>query len=348
VGDINNDGYDDIIISAQGADPQGRTDAGTSYVVFGRSASHWSQADFSTIDLSNFRSGSSGFIIQGAAAYDNFSPEDENYSYRSSSLYHSYSGRSVSGAGDVNGDGYDDIIVGAYGVDSNGKVDAGASYVIFGKESGFSTVDLASFTGGFVIQGAESEDLSGWSVSGAGDVNGDGYDDIIIGAVGSADRFTFTGKSYVIFGSTFEKARWFDNAANKLIFAGSIIGSVSTILGAAYGGYCFFNKEKPFCKEPGKVMWHGAKVMFSPFIKAASCLAGASEEGSAKHHSTPNLDNIAKSAATAVAVTTTTATAKASMIEDLQYNLEGFEFSSNTDFFNLENSTLIHGGSYDF
>jgi hypothetical protein len=143
------------------------------------------------------------------------------------------------------------------------------------------------------------------------------------------------------------KESWFDKAANKLIFAGSIVGSVATILGAAYGGYCFFNKEKPFCKEPGKVIWHGAKVMFSPFSKAASCLAGASEEGSAKHHSTPNLDNVAKSAATAVAITTT-ATAKASFVEDFQYNLEKFGDSFDMDFSGFENSTLTHGGNYDF
>ena len=89
----------------------------------------------------------------------------------------------MSGAGDVNGDGIDDLIIGALVADPNGRHDAGASYVVFGSDQGFpATIDLADATADLIIQGAAADDRSGFSVSGAGDVDGDGIDDLIIGA----------------------------------------------------------------------------------------------------------------------------------------------------------------------
>ena len=86
--------------------------------------------------------------------------------------------------GDVNNDGYDDIIIGAYGADPSSRIEAGQSYVIYGSATNPGTIDLSialSSTQGFTILGA-AYDQSGWSVASAGDVNNDGYDDIIIGA----------------------------------------------------------------------------------------------------------------------------------------------------------------------
>ncbi|OJA03220.1 integrin alpha, partial [Bathymodiolus thermophilus thioautotrophic gill symbiont] len=83
-----------------------------------------------------------------------------------------HSGKSVSSAGDVNGDGLDDLIVGAYHAESY----VGKSYVVFGKTNA-SAVNLSAIalgTGGFVINGENADDWSGYSVSSAGDVNGDG------------------------------------------------------------------------------------------------------------------------------------------------------------------------------
>ena len=130
----------------------------------------------SPIDLGAL--GSQGFQIKGAARGDG-------------------SGASVSGAGDVNGDGLDDLIVGSQ---YTGPYDA--SYVVFGK-AGTASVDLATLgSRGFRIHGAAVfDEQSRIAVSGAGDVNGDGLDDLIVGAyvadhLGGDDA----GSSYVVFG----------------------------------------------------------------------------------------------------------------------------------------------------
>jgi hypothetical protein len=110
---------------------------------------------------------------------------------------------SVSSAGDINGDGYDDLIVGAYVTDVGG-INSGGTYVIFGAAGGFApAIDLGALDGanGFRLDGVESAALTGESVSSAGDVNGDGYDDLIIAAQAVDTDGVSTGAAYVIFGS---------------------------------------------------------------------------------------------------------------------------------------------------
>ncbi len=99
------------------------------------------------------------------------------------------SGIIVSGAGDVNGDGYDDILIGAYQNDEGGT-DAGQTYLILGKSTGWNMdIGLSSADASFI--GEAAGDILA-VCSGAGDVNGDGYDDILIGSIyndeGGADR----------------------------------------------------------------------------------------------------------------------------------------------------------------
>jgi len=212
-GDVNGDGYDDIVIGARGGD-DGGTNAGEAYVIFGK------ETGFGTIDLGAGLAATDGFEIVGDAASDRLGGRN-------------IGARSVSGAGDVNGDGFDDIIVGADENDSGGT-DAGAAYVIFGKASGFGTIDLASLTDadGFKIQGDVTLDRAGSSVSSAGDVNGDGFADIIVGAIYGDDGGTYAGEAYVIYGvaPTTAVTRT-GSAAGQIIRGGAFDDSLSGLGG---------------------------------------------------------------------------------------------------------------------
>ena len=111
---------------------------------------------------------------------------------------------SVSGIGDINGDGLDDLIVGANSGDDGGSY-AGEAYVIFGKTgSTRATIDLTTLAAadGFIIQGAAADDRLGNNVSNAGDINGDGFADLIVGARQNDQGGSNAGAAYVIFGHT--------------------------------------------------------------------------------------------------------------------------------------------------
>jgi Ca2+-binding RTX toxin-like protein len=182
-GDVNGDGFDDLIIGAGGADPGGDNSAGESYVVFGKSGGFTSAIDLDMLD------GTNGFRLDGIDAGD--------------------SAGQVSSAGDVNGDGFDDLIIGAPFTSPDNAIQPeesfGESYVVFGKSAGFASVidlDMLDGTNGFRIDGSSLYDRFGISVSSAGDVNGDGFDDLIIGGPSEEYGFFRTGASYVMFGKS--------------------------------------------------------------------------------------------------------------------------------------------------
>jgi hypothetical protein len=178
---VNGDGIDDLLIGAPYAYAYASSSdyAGSSYVIFGKSG-----ATRLDIDLSNLAP-ADGFKIEGA---------DDN----------DYSGWSVSSAGDINGDGIDDMLIGAYNADPSSRNSAGSSYFILGKSGATrSDIDLSNLAlaDGFRIDGAADDDNSGWSVSSAGDVNGDGTDDMLIGAYNADPSLRDgAGSTYVIFG----------------------------------------------------------------------------------------------------------------------------------------------------
>ena len=141
-------------------------------------------------------------------------------------------GLSVSGAGDINGDGFADMIVGARGVHANGK--SGASYVVFGGPFWFSStlsVDDDLVGHGFRLDGIAGLDNAGYDVSGGGDINGDGHDDLIISA-----PFAGTGSVYVSFGhpggyaataSLAGAVEFYDSVASQIGFAVGNAGDVN-------------------------------------------------------------------------------------------------------------------------
>ena len=172
IGDINGDGYSDFIISAKDATANA-TEDGEAYVVFGSE----SLTTFN-LDTYTFDGGNGGFEINGAASWDNF-------------------GYSVSGGSDINGDGYSDFIIGAPNNDDNGT-SSGIAYVFYGKQSGYSNIDLSgtlSSSDGFVIKGESAYDYIGGVVAMGGDVNGDGYDDLVIGNENDDEAYLIFGKA---------------------------------------------------------------------------------------------------------------------------------------------------------
>ena len=185
-GDINGDGFDDLVIGTPLGDGPGntRSAAGDSYVVFGHAGGFAAE-----IDLAAVAAGNGGFVVHGQDAFDR-------------------SGASVSSA-DINGDGFDDLIIGAYYGDGPGntRYNGGDIYVVFGHAGNFlpeiDLIAIAAGAGGFVIHGADAADRSGFSVSSAGDINGDGFDDLLIGAPfgdGPGNTRDAAGDSYVVFG----------------------------------------------------------------------------------------------------------------------------------------------------
>ena len=177
-GDVNGDGFDDVIVGAYGSFFGGSGYTGSAFVYSGAT-------------------GTSLWQFDGQAGLDEL-------------------GNSVSGAGDVDGDGFDDLIVGAHKADPGGLGGAGSAYVYSGA------------TGSLIWQfdGQAAGDGLGGSVSGSGDIDGDGFDDLAIGAQGaSPGGMADAGSAYVYSGATSSLIRQFDGQAVGDSLGASVSGA---------------------------------------------------------------------------------------------------------------------------
>ncbi len=149
-GDVNGDGFDDVIVGV-GSYAVGDGSHGAAFVFLGNASG-----------IANGNPTTASTVIASSQAG-------------------AFLGSSVSGAGDVNGDGFDDVLVGSDGHDG-GQANEGAAYLFLGSEAGIQAVDVASAYAH--IEPDQSGAFLGQSVSRAGDVNGDGADDVLVGAIG--------------------------------------------------------------------------------------------------------------------------------------------------------------------
>jgi Ca2+-binding RTX toxin-like protein len=154
-------------------------------------------AEFNLGDLD----GSNGFRLDGVA-------------------YNDVAGSAVAGGGDINGDGFADVVVGAFRTNADGNYGSGAAYVVFGHAGSFdAAMSLGALDGsnGFEVHGGTANLCAGIAVAGAGDINGDGFDDIVVGANRADPHGKYSGTSYVIFG----KASGFDASIDLSTLHGS-------------------------------------------------------------------------------------------------------------------------------
>ncbi len=269
VGDVNNDGYDDFVITSE-FNSQSYSAAGKAYLILGRETNAWN----TTVDISEAASASflgseaggwlgmnaagvgdvnnDGFddFLLGGATQSTFKirenylifgrptqrwhkdvPKNEainlTFRFKTEDQLLGAAGRFMSGLGDVNNDSLDDFIVGAYG-DDEGGINSGQSFLYLGRSSNHwpsshLLVNASDYANASFL-GESANDCSGYSVSGVGDINVDGYDDILIGA--SYGQVTNEGKAYVIFG----------RAANHWVMDQSLSLANLTILGGEFTG----------------------------------------------------------------------------------------------------------------
>ncbi len=164
-GDVNGDGIDDVIIGAGFNDEFG-DNSGKTYLFFGKPTAAWSRLD----------------SVQNADA--SFVGEQTG----------DWAGHRVAGVGDINGDGFADILIGANMRDFDGVADRGICYLILGRAGGWNkNTSLVNADASFIGPDIRGVQL-GWNITGAGDVNGDGFDDMLLAGAGKSKIYLLFGK----------------------------------------------------------------------------------------------------------------------------------------------------------
>jgi len=196
IDDMNGDGLADLLVGSRGADSAGLRDAGRVAIVHGRRGTGPASLGVYNLD------GSNGSVAYGEGTL-------------------ALLGWSVESAGDMNGDGFGDLVMGAPGTLVDGLDEAGRAYVVHGSGTRVAVRDLAGIgnaalgAGGFVLEGAQIEATVGYSGRGIGDINGDGADDLAVGAPGKGPfgrPGPYPGEAHVVFGGAGIPVR-FDTAA---------------------------------------------------------------------------------------------------------------------------------------
>ena len=225
-GDVNGDGYADVIVGAISFD-NGETDEGRAFVYHGSGT--------------------------GLSTTPNWTAESDQFQ--------AFFGFSVGTAGDVNGDGYADVIVGAYGFD-NGQTDEGRASVYFGSATGLSV------TPGWTTEGNQENDQFGLAVGTAGDVNGDGYVDVIVGAQFYDNGQTNEGQAFVYHGSATGLSttpNWTAESDQNTAVFGISVGTAGDVNGDGYadvivGAYLYDSGQ---VDEGRAFVYHGSATGLS-------------------------------------------------------------------------------------
>ncbi|MCF2497505.1 FG-GAP-like repeat-containing protein [Dyadobacter chenhuakuii] len=219
-GDVNGDGYSDVIVGAPFFD-KGESNEGAAFIYHGSASGiaasaaitlegNQNEAQFGISAASAGDINKDGFsdIIIGAPFYSKGENKEgvamvfygsalgikSNGTIMEVNQPDAKFGRAVEGLGDVNGDGYSDVIVGAPMYDK-GQADEGAAFIYHGSANGISPAAAT------VLEADQKESQYGYSSAGAGDVNGDGYNDVIIGAYAYDNGQTNEGAAFVYHGS---------------------------------------------------------------------------------------------------------------------------------------------------
>lgn len=160
-GDTNGDGFSDVVVGAPTYDGTSGSNAGAAFLYLGSATGLGTAADWTAEGL----------------------------------LDDSWFGGSVGSAGDTNGDGFSDVVVGSHEFDGS-LTDAGRADVFFGSATG------PGVSPDWSVLGDQTGASLGWSVATAGDVDGDGYSDVVIGAPYYDDGHSNEGRTYLYLGST--------------------------------------------------------------------------------------------------------------------------------------------------